>query len=83
MSDSFVTLWTVACQASLPMGFPGQEYWSGLLFASQGDLPNLGIEPMSSTLAGGFFTTEPPGKPLYRVVIVIIIIKHIIVWAGS
>ena len=30
-----------------------------------------------------FFTTEPPGKPLYRVVIVIIIIKHIIVWAGS
>ena len=78
-----MTLWTIACQASLPMGSPGQEYWSGLLFASPGDLPDLGIEPVSSTLAGGFFTTEPPGKPLYRVVIVIIIIKHIIVWAGS
>ena len=79
MSDSFVTPWTVACQASLLIGFPGQEYWSGLLFPSPGDLPDLGIEPMSSTLAGGFFTTEPPRKPLYRVVIVIIIIKHIIV----
>ena len=27
------------------------------------DLPNPGIEPESPTLAGGFFTTEPPGKP--------------------
>ena len=58
------------------MRFPGQEYWSGLLFLSPGDLPDLGIDPMSSTLAGRFFTTEPPRKPLYRVVV--IIIKHII-----
>ena len=27
-------------------------------------LPGLGIEPMSPALVGGFFTTEPPGKPL-------------------
>ena len=31
--------WTVACQAPLSMGFPSQEYWSGLPFPSPGDLP--------------------------------------------
>ena len=39
-----------------------QEYWRGLPFPSQGELPNLGIKPGSSALAGGFFTTEPTGK---------------------
>ena len=47
----------------LSMGFPRQEYWSGLPFSSPGDLPNPGIEPLSPMLAGRFFTTEPPGKP--------------------
>ena len=42
------------------MGFPRQEYWSGLLFPSQADLPNPEIKPMSPALAGGFLTTEPP-----------------------
>ena len=60
MSDSFVTPWTVAHQAPLSMGFPRQEYWSGLPFLSPGDLPNPGIEP---ALAGRFFITEPSGKP--------------------
>ena len=48
------------------MGFPRQEYWSGLPFPSPGDLSDPGIEPVSPAfpaLAGGFFTTEPPGKP--------------------
>ena len=48
------------------MSFPRQEYWSGLPFTSPGDLPDPGIKPESLTspaLAGGFFTTEPPGKP--------------------
>ena len=57
---------TVALQASLSMGFPRQEYWSGLPFLSPADLPDPGIEPespKSPALAGGFFTTEPPGKP--------------------
>ena len=49
MSDSFATLWTVARQAPLPMGFSRQEYWSGLLFPSPGDLlpgdPFPGIKP--------------------------------------
>ena len=45
------------------MGFPRQEYWSGLPFLSLGDLPDPEIEPRSPVLAGRFFTTEPPGKP--------------------
>ena len=43
----FVTLWTVAYQASLFIGFSRQEYWSGLPFPSPGDLPDPGIEPAS------------------------------------
>ena len=43
-------------------GILQQEYWSGLPFPSPGDLPDPGIEPVSSTVAGIFFTTEPPGK---------------------
>ena len=39
-------------------GLPRQEYWSGLPFPPPGDLPDPGIEPMSSALAGGFVTTE-------------------------
>ena len=44
-------------------GISRQEQWNGLPFPSPGDLPDLGIKPMSPALAGGFFTTEPPGKP--------------------
>ena len=57
------TPWTVAHQLPLSMGFPKQEYWSGLPFPSLGDLPDPGIEPRSLALVGRFFTTEPPGKP--------------------
>ena len=46
------------------MGFPRQEYWSGMPFPSPGNLPNPGVEHMSLVLAGGFFTTEPPGIPI-------------------
>ena len=59
---TLATPWTVACQAPLSMGFPRQEYGSGLPFPSPGDLPNPGIERVSSGSAGGFFTMEPPGK---------------------
>ena len=62
----FAILWAIARQAPLSMGFFRQEYWSGLPFPSPGDLPELGIEPVSPALASGFFTTEPPGKPLAR-----------------
>ena len=43
----FATLWTVACQPPLSMGFSRQEYWSGFPWPSPGDLPYLGIESMS------------------------------------
>ena len=50
-----------------PLGFSvheiSQASWSGLPFTSPGDLPDPGVEPVSPTLAGGFFTTEPAGKP--------------------
>ena len=51
-----VTLRTVACRASLSMGFSRQEYWSGLPFPSSGDLPFPGIELGSSALQTGSFT---------------------------
>ena len=56
MSDS------VARLAPLPTGFPRQEYWSGLVFPSPGDLPNPGIEPRSPALQADSLPAEPPGK---------------------
>ena len=66
MSDSVVTPWTVARQTPQSMGFSRQEYWSGLPFPPSGGLPDPGIEPRSPvtpSLAGGFFSTVPPGSP--------------------
>ena len=57
----FVTLWTVAHQAPLSVGFSRQEYWSGLPFPPAGDIPDPGTKPTSPALVGGFFTTELPG----------------------
>ena len=59
----FVTLWIVASQAPLSVGFSQQEYWSGLPFPR--GLHDPGIEPTSASpaLAGRFSTIEPPGKP--------------------
>ena len=56
--------WTIVCQAPLSVGFFRQEYWSGLPFPSPGGLPNPGMKLTSPALAGGFFTTELPGKPV-------------------
>ena len=57
------TPWIVTLQAPLTMGFSRQEYWNGLPFPTPRDLPNPGIE---SALAGRFFTTTPPGKPVNK-----------------
>ena len=60
----FGTPWIVAYQAPLCIGFSKQEYWSGLPCPPPGDLPNSKTEllsPVSPALAGGFFTSEPPG----------------------
>ena len=62
-----VTPRTGTHQAPLSLGFSRQEYWRGFPFLTPEDLPNPGIEPVSLVslvLAGGFFTTAPPGKPL-------------------
>ena len=55
--------WTAAHQAPLSKGFPRQEHWSGLPFPSPGNLPETGIEPTLSAVAGRVSTTEPPGRP--------------------
>ena len=55
----FATLWTVACQASLSLGFSRQEYWSGLPFSSPGDLPNPGIKLESPTMQADSLPSQP------------------------
>ena len=57
-----MTPWTVARQAPLSMGFPKQEYWSGLPFPSPGDFPDPWIKPTSSALQADSLPSEPPGK---------------------
>ena len=57
-----MTLWTVAHQAPLSMGFSRQESWSGLSIPSPGDLPDTGIEPRFPAWQGDSFSIEPPGK---------------------
>ena len=57
VSDAFATPRLVTLEGPLSVGFPRQEYWSGLPCLSPG------IESNSPASAGGFFTTEPPGKP--------------------
>ena len=66
MFKSFVTPRTAAGQAPLSIGFPREEYWSGLPFPYAGDLPGPGIKPTSPALAGRSFPTEPPGKPISK-----------------
>ena len=54
----FATPYTAACQASLSMGFPRQECWSGVPSPPPGTLPNAGTEPASPALAGELFITS-------------------------
>ena len=62
VSDSFVSLWTVALQAPPSVVFARQEYWSGLSFSSAGYLPDSGIEPASSALQADFLLLSHWGK---------------------
>ena len=61
----FATLWTVAHQAPLSIGFSRQEYWGGLPFPSPDDLLNPGIEPGSPSVQADALTSELPGKTIY------------------
>ena len=63
-----MTQWTVAHQAPLSMEFFWTRIWSKFPFPPSGDLPDPGMEPaslVSPALAGGFFTSVPPGEPPY------------------
>ena len=67
VSDSLRPPWAVAHQAPLSMKFSRQEYWRGFPFPTLGYFPSSGTEPKflaPPALAGGFFTTTPPGSPL-------------------
>ena len=59
----------IGCWAPLSMGFSRQQYWSGFPFP--GDLPGPGMESESPALTGGFFTTEPPGRPICKIVVAV------------
>ena len=73
----FATPRTAACQAPLSMGFSRQEYQSGLLCPSPGDLPNPGTELASLALAGGSLPLAPPGKTLQHVIIIKILMRYL------
>ena len=64
LSCSFATLWTVAHQAPLSMGFSRQEYWSWLSFPSPGNLPDPGIEPSAPAATPALQSDSLPGKPI-------------------
>ena len=71
MSDS-ATPWSVACQATLSIGFSRQEYWSGLPLPPPGDLPDPGIKPVSlahisHALQSDSLHTEPSGKLILNI----------------
>ena len=65
----FATLWIIACQAPLSMGFSRCEYWSVLPCPPPGNLPDLGIKPafpVSPPLQADSLLLEPSGKPLLQ-----------------
>ena len=62
----FVTLWTVTHQGPLSIGFFSKNTKNGMPFPPPGGLPDPGMELMSPALAGGFFTTKPPGKTYFH-----------------
>ena len=68
MSNSLWPPWTVACHAPLSMGFPKQEYWSGLPFPSPRDLPHPGAEDASPAWQAGSLPLSHLGSPTDGVV---------------
>ena len=69
------------------MGFPRQEYWTGLPFPSSGDLPDPEMETASPALAGRFFSTESPEKPdaiyIYIYVCVCVCVLYIYIYKSE
>ena len=76
----FATLWTVAHQAPLFVGFSRQEYWSGLPCPPPGDLPDSGIKPTSLTSSdwqAGSLPLAPPGKPSLLLLLLLSRFSHV------
>ena len=61
-----MTPWTVACQAPVPWNFPGKITTVAYCFLLTENLSYPGIKLASPALAGGFFTSEPPGKSFIK-----------------
>ena len=76
VSDSLQPQGLSSHQAPLSMGFPRQEYWSGLPFPFPGDLPDPGIKPGSPALQVGCLLSEPSGKPWWLWVGYLISLSH-------
>ena len=66
LCPTLATPWAVAFQAPLFMGFSRQEYWSGFPFPPPGDIPNPGIKPRVSCIAGTFLTNQAMREALHR-----------------
>ena len=79
VSDSLLTLWTIAHQAPQSMRLSRQEYWSGLPWSPPGDLSHPGIEP-GSPVSGRFFTTEPPRNFPYVFIINICMYTYVYIY---
>ena len=71
----FVNPGTAACQATLSMDFPRQEYWK-----IPGDLPDPGTEPTSPALTGRFFTIKSPEKPIAISMWPLYLVSILIAW---
>ena len=80
MSNSFATPWTVVHQDPLSMGFPRQEYRSGSPFPSPGDLPDLGIEHMSSAWQTDSLPLSHKESPIIKYVLPQICIRYIYIF---
>ena len=63
VAKTLATIWAIACQAPLSVGFSRQEHWSGLPFPSPGDLPHPGIEPKSPALQMDSLSLSHQGSP--------------------
>ena len=75
----FATLWTVACQAPLSMGFSRQESWSGLPCPPPGDLPDSGIETVSliSPVLAGSLPLASLQKPSFSLLLLLSHFSHV------
>ena len=76
----FETIWTIARQAPLSMGFSRHECWSGLLSPPPENLPNPVMEPTSLALLMDSLPTEPPGKPMCVCMCACVCYTHLILF---